>query len=562
MKLTKDKIDLLTNGTREERIYATAKSFKLFCVYYFTKYFTYPIAPYHDDFFQDFEDLVYGHVKDATWIAFRESAKTSIAKMGLAWIIARKQAIDALRRQGEDVSRWGERLYVNVDCYDKQNAESILFDVVTELQTNDLLIADFGQLYNQARTKDEATLKRVSNFVTNNRIRVEAHTALTPMRGRLYQQHRPDFILRDDLENAVTADSPAITEKIIRLLDEAKGGMAGHGVSLTLGNFILEAGVMGYVRKAVNGSGGRARFIPITNRQGEPAWPDKYVKTDADAAAINADIADPGKRKISLEGKRRELNAGGRRVYEVEMLLDPVAAGSPFFDRPTIERLIAQCGQPLIEKAGLLLWQEYNPAHRYAIGADTGKGNGNDHSTSVLIDFSTIPARQVGSYANNLIPADQFAYELKRQADLFGSCLIAPEKNSESGGSCLTTLKMIYDASLIYRQVPLDRLSDQPLGSGELGWETNGATKYSILNDLRTAVEDGHLLIQDERILLEMKSFTFTDADDLGRSRVGHFTNHFDLLMALAICWEMRKYAKSKTPTSTYEQQPYERTGL
>jgi hypothetical protein len=87
--------------------------------------------------------------------------------------------------------------------------------------------------------------------------------------------------------------------------------------------------------------------------------------------------------------------------------------------------------------------------------------------------------------------------------------------------------------------VPLDRLSDQPLGSGELGWETNGATKYSILNDLRTAVEDGHLLIQDERILLEMKSFTFTDAADLGRSRVGHFTNHFDLLMATAIAWEM-----------------------
>ena len=99
---------------------------------------------------------------------------------------------------------------------------------------------------------------------------------------------------------------------------------------------------------------------------------------------VNADIADPSKRKISLEGKRRELKTGGRRVYEVEMLLDPVAAGSPFFERPTIEHLIAQRQELRNEKAGLLLWQEYNPAHRYAIGADTGKGNGNDHSTSVL----------------------------------------------------------------------------------------------------------------------------------------------------------------------------------
>jgi hypothetical protein len=121
---------------------------------------------------------------------------------------------------------------------------------------------------------------------------------------------------------------------------------------------------------------------------------------------------------------------------------------------------------------------------------------------------------------------------------------------------------MIYKTDDIYRQVPLDRISDQPLGSGELGWETNSATKYTILNDLRTAVEDGLLVINDERILREMKSFTHTDADDLGRSRVGHFTNHFDLLMATAIAWEMRKYAKTKVVTNDYQQPDYERTGL
>ena len=74
---------LLLNGSREERAYATAKSFKLFCIFYFTKYFSYQPAPFHDDFFQDFEDLTYGRVKDAAWLAYRESAKTSIAKIGL-----------------------------------------------------------------------------------------------------------------------------------------------------------------------------------------------------------------------------------------------------------------------------------------------------------------------------------------------------------------------------------------------------------------------------------------------------------------------------------------------
>jgi hypothetical protein len=374
MKLTKEKIDLLTNGTREERVYACAKSFKLFAIFYFTKYFTFQPAPYHDDFFDDFEALVEGRLKEAAWIAYRESAKTSIAKIGLAWIIARQQVIEALKAEGHAVPHWGERQYVNVDSYDKNNAESVLFDVVTELQTNQQLIQDFGQLYNAPRTKEQAALKRISNFITNNGIRVEAHTALTPMRGRLYQQYRPDFVLRDDLENEITAESPAITEKIIKLLDEAKGGMAAYGAALNLGNFIIENGTMGYIKRSVGASGGRVRFVPVVDKAGVISWPDKYVRSDLEAVEANRDIADPTKRKVSLESKKREMNAGGRRVYEMDMLLDPIAAGSPFFDRATIERLIEQSTEAKEVKAAFHIWSEYNPSHRYALGADTGKG--------------------------------------------------------------------------------------------------------------------------------------------------------------------------------------------
>src|SRR5712672_1328067 len=130
------------------------------------------------------------------------------------------------------------------------------------------------------------------------------------MRGRLYQHYRPDFIFRDHLEKAFIADSPVVTEKIVRLLDKTKGGLAGHGVSCTLGNYMIEGGVMGYVRKAVDGSGGRVRFVVIVTRQGEIAWPDKYVKTNREAIALNEHILDSSKCKISLEAKRRELNAG------------------------------------------------------------------------------------------------------------------------------------------------------------------------------------------------------------------------------------------------------------
>jgi hypothetical protein len=55
MKLTKETVDPLINGARDERTYATAKSFKLLAVYYFKKYFRYKLAPFHDDFYQDFD---------------------------------------------------------------------------------------------------------------------------------------------------------------------------------------------------------------------------------------------------------------------------------------------------------------------------------------------------------------------------------------------------------------------------------------------------------------------------------------------------------------------------
>jgi hypothetical protein len=227
---------------------------------------------------------------------------------------------------------------------------------------------------------------------------------MTPMR-RLYQQHRPDFILRDDLENAITADSPVTTEKLIRSLNETKGGIAGQGVSLTLGNYVIETRVMGYVRKAVDGSGGLSSFISIVSRQGELARPDKYVKTDSEALVANKDIIDPSKRKISLESKRREFNPGGSRVYKIEMLLDPIAAGSPFFQGSAIERLLLAGTEASAEKAEFALWAEYNSSDRNWSGANTRKGNGNKHSRSVVANFRPHP-RPARVVRNNLIPAD------------------------------------------------------------------------------------------------------------------------------------------------------------
>src|SRR5262245_32402658 len=118
--------------------------------------------------YQNFKDLVTRSAKQAAWIAYRDSAKTSTVKIGLVWLIARKQVISALRHNGKDVSVWGDRPYINVGSYDKANAESVLFHVVTELQANELLIADFGHLYYQQGRNRDWHQRRCVIVYTNN----------------------------------------------------------------------------------------------------------------------------------------------------------------------------------------------------------------------------------------------------------------------------------------------------------------------------------------------------------------------------------------------------------
>ena len=221
MQINKQALNKVVTGTSDERKYLCEQDFSLFMAYYFLDYIKYSFAPFHFEMFQDLKDLMAGKYREVAWIMFRESAKTSIAKIFLVYLICYKK-----------------KRYINVDSFDKENSERILFDIVSTLQTNNRLIADFGQLYNAPREKDKATMKRVSNFVTNNEIRVEAHSTQESIRGRLHKDQRPDFFLFDDIETNKTRDSKAYTEQVIKHLEEVLAGLSVDASVLYLGNYI------------------------------------------------------------------------------------------------------------------------------------------------------------------------------------------------------------------------------------------------------------------------------------------------------------------------------------
>ena len=288
-------LEKVINGTQEERRYLCEQSFVLFAIYYFKEYFKYKLAPYHYDFNTDIHDLVDGKVREVAWIAFRESAKTTFAKLFVIWLVV-----------------YRKRLYINLDSFDKENAERILFDVAFELVNNKRLQHDYGVMFSKERSITDIKQNRINNFVTENGIRVEAHSTQESIRGRLHLNQRPDCLILDDFETNKTKDSQAYTKQVQDHITEAMAGMATNGFILYLGNYISEYGNVAWLlNRAKNDTNIRVRNIPVLI-EGKPAWESKYALTDVEAKETG---------KVSIEDKQRQL---GSYVFSYEMMNQPI----------------------------------------------------------------------------------------------------------------------------------------------------------------------------------------------------------------------------------------------
>lgn len=312
--MTTKALEKMIDGTSDERKFLAEHSFGLFCIYYFQSYFTYQLAEYHYDFFQDCEDLLKGDIREVMWVAFREAGKTVIAKLFIIYLICYKR-----------------RKYINVDSLDKENAERILFDIAFELVNNKRLQADFGILFSRKKGgQDDIKQTRINNFITENGIRVEAHSTQESIRGRIHLNQRPDCLILDDFENNKTKDSDAYTKQVNQHITEAMGGMATNGIILYLGNYLTEHGNVQWIMdRSKEDPKLRIRNIPVV-MSGLPAWPSKYALEDHEAIETG---------KVSIEDKKRQL---GSLAFSYEMMNEPVDELLAEFKKENIQYAIPE----------------------------------------------------------------------------------------------------------------------------------------------------------------------------------------------------------------------------
>jgi predicted phage terminase large subunit-like protein len=296
---TREQMAYLLTADPAERRLVFAKSFVHFFAYFWFDEMEHALGQLHAEMAADLADIADGKLFELVWVMFRGSAKTTMAKAFLVWCIA----FEKFR-------------YPNVDSFDKVNSGRFLFDVIVFLQTNQPFITDFGQLFNADRSADQKTQKTVYDFLTNNGIRVEAHSTQESVRGRISGTQRPDLVICDDFETAITVRSEVMTRNVREHFAEFKGGLDPvKSAVIYLGNYQSETGnVAALLARAENNPRMRKRFVPVET-DGVPAWPERFAMGD-----------EPG--KVSIARLRADLYSPetGNADFLREFMLDPAAS--------------------------------------------------------------------------------------------------------------------------------------------------------------------------------------------------------------------------------------------
>jgi predicted phage terminase large subunit-like protein len=248
--------------------------------FYFAPIFKSPSAKFHLDWV---EALRSGRHVQIT--AFREAAKTVWLTIYYCWCIA-----------------YRKRRFITHYAFEGEKSEALLFDVVTALQTNALLLMDFGDLYPGSRLGGLKQKAGISEFITTNGVKVKAMSIGQSPRGMVFQTsdgaYRPDLIGLDDIDVLKSVNNGETIAKTYAFIKgEVLGGMPDGAQVVLLGNVIKRDGVV--PRMEADGLADpdwRVFRQPVKNADGSLAWPERYCDTDAEAEATG---------KVSLEKKLR-----------------------------------------------------------------------------------------------------------------------------------------------------------------------------------------------------------------------------------------------------------------
>lgn len=228
--------------------------------------------------------------------AFRGGAKsTVIMAKELKWLL------------------YNQREFI-VHCLDTlDKAEMYTLALLTELQSNKRIIADFGLIV--AKQAARGNFQTFDPVTFETRTRVLAFSIEMDARGLRDGNTRPDAIICEDLQGNESSQSEARTKKIIRkVVQDFRFALCAHNWFLMVAGNVIRSGsvIDQFLKKAKTW---KRMIFPAERRDAGgrrvATWPE--IKSIAD-----------------LDRDRADTEVGGENVYRAEMLCEAVEMDGTF----------------------------------------------------------------------------------------------------------------------------------------------------------------------------------------------------------------------------------------
>lgn len=439
--------------------------------------------------------------------------------------------------------------YILYGSSSKDVAQSALFDIATYLQSNEGIVEDFGQLFRPDASmlqKGKPRKTKIDNFTTANEVTLKAFTLETKnLRGFNQDFRRPDLLVFDDFENAKTVRSAVMTRNTLAAIKELLPAISGWGRTIWVCNHISDRGVVQSLLdmaernpdwEVLNVAAIFNPYVedPIAN--GIPVWPERIVCTIKEAAERNANLQLEDEPVISLEAAMENMKLGSGSTLDdfyAEYLNIPKTAGECLFDVTKIKLVLAKPEKEFKRSGFWKIWEEPNPDHKYAVGADTAEGVGRDHSTATIYDLTTDEV--VANYFDNFTDPNLLAEEIEKMARLYNMAIINPEATGV-GQATVARLKSLNYPNL-YTTQKIDKITDQVTST--IGFKPNSGNKSKLFYQFKNAFESGIVGVPCFVTLKEMMSCSreFLQIKS-GSSDI--LTRHLDLLTSLLLAYECK----------------------
>lgn len=245
---------------KKVRTAITKKSHWYFFHFYFAHYVQYPIAPFHEEIFKILDNE---KIKLAVIVAFRGSAKsTLITTSYVLWSILGTQ----------------QKKFIILCGQTEQKARQYLMNIKNELLHNELLKKDLGPFEEEKNGLGNVTALIIKKL----NVRIMTTSTGQSIRGMRHNQHRPDLIILDDIEDIESVKTREGRNKTFNWLtgEVIPAGNKNTRI-IAVGNLLHEDSLLKRLQKKIeNGEmkymQGVYREYPIVNEKGIPLWLGKY----------------------------------------------------------------------------------------------------------------------------------------------------------------------------------------------------------------------------------------------------------------------------------------------